>query len=125
MSGLEISSKRHLPCITKIIGIYEKKKKNSLDISKFPLALQPEALVNTSGRVLFSRPGCVGAPVTLCTPALLLYLHSCLGLYGGMLPRKIFDKNGVIWCNLGRPKVCYYHLKLNNFKGKKSTRKLN
>ena len=23
-----------------------------------------------------------------------------------MLPRKYFDKNGVIWCNLGRPKVC-------------------
>ena len=30
--------------------------KFSLEISKFLLALQPEALVNTSGRVLFSSP---------------------------------------------------------------------
>ena len=37
---------------------------------------------------------------------------------GGILPRKIFDKNGAIWCNLGRPKVCYYQPKINNFKGK-------
>ena len=29
----------------------------SLEISTFSLALQPEALVNTSGRVLFSSPG--------------------------------------------------------------------
>ena len=35
-----------------------------------------------------------------------------------MLPRKIFDKNGVIWCNLGPPKVCYYQPKINNFKEK-------
>ena len=28
-----------------------------------------------------------------------------------MLPRKIFDKNGVFWYNLGRPKVCYYQPK--------------
>ena len=33
-------------------------------------------------------------------------------------PPKIFDKNGVIWCNLGRSKVCYYNLKINNFKEK-------
>ena len=32
------------------------KMKYSLEISKFSLALQPEALVNTSGRVLFSSP---------------------------------------------------------------------
>ena len=36
-----------------------------------------------------------------------------------MLPRNIFDKNGVIWCNLGRPKVCYYQPKNEQFKGKK------
>ena len=28
-----------------------------------------------------------------------------------MLPWKIFDKNFAIWCNLGRPKVCYYQPK--------------
>ena len=50
-AGLEISENRHLPCITKNIGIYV-----SLEISKFSLALQPEALVNTSGQVLFSSP---------------------------------------------------------------------
>ena len=33
------------------------KNQFSLEISKFSLALQPEALVNTSGRVLFSSPG--------------------------------------------------------------------
>ena len=54
--GLEISQNRHLPCITKIIDIYGKQL-FSLEISKFSLALQPEALVNTSGRVLFSSPG--------------------------------------------------------------------
>ena len=32
-------------------------KKISLEISKFLLALQPEAVVNTSGRVLFLSPG--------------------------------------------------------------------
>ena len=35
-----------------------------------------------------------------------------------MNPRKIFDKIGVIWCNLGHPKVCYYSLKINKLKGK-------
>ena len=33
-----------------------------------------------------------------------------------MLPRKFFGKNGVIWCNLGRPKVCCNRPKINNFK---------
>ena len=41
-----------------------------------------------------------------------------LGGSGGIVPRKIFDKNGVIWFNLGRPKVCYYQSKINSFKGK-------
>ena len=27
-----------------------------------------------------------------------------LGRSGGMLPRENFDKNGVIWCNVGVPK---------------------
>ena len=36
------------------------KKKCSLEISKFSLALQSEALVNTSGRVLFSSPVMLG-----------------------------------------------------------------
>ena len=35
---------------------YMGKKIFSLEVSKFSLALQPEALVNTSGRVLFSSP---------------------------------------------------------------------
>ena len=35
---------------------YIGKNSFSLKISKFPLALQPEALVNTSGRVQFSSP---------------------------------------------------------------------
>ena len=36
-----------------------------------------------------------------------------------MLSRKFFDKNGVIWCNLGCPKVCYYQpKKKQQFKGK-------
>ena len=56
-AGLEISQNRHLPCITKIIGIYGKKFNcHYIEISKFSLALQPEALVNTSGRVQFSSP---------------------------------------------------------------------
>ena len=29
-----------------------------------------------------------------------------------MPPQQIFDKNGVIWCYLGRPKVCYYRPKI-------------
>ena len=29
----------------------------------------------------------------------------------GRLPQIFFDKNGVIWCNLGRPKVCKYQPK--------------
>ena len=35
-----------------------------------------------------------------------------------MLPWKIFDKKGVIWCNLGRPKVCNYQPKNQQFKEK-------
>ena len=43
----------------------------SLEISKFSLALQPKALVNTSGRVLFSSPD-----YTTTIDALLpIYLH--------------------------------------------------
>ena len=53
ISGLEISENRHLPCNTNI-GMYG--GENSLEISKFFLALQPEALVNTSRQVLFSSP---------------------------------------------------------------------
>ena len=53
LTGLEISENRHLPCITEFIGI---QIKFSLEILKYSLALQPEALVNTSGRVLFSSP---------------------------------------------------------------------
>ena len=43
-----------------------------------------------------------------------------------MLPRKFFEKNGVIrqiWCNLGRPKVCYYQPKNQQFEGKKINKK--
>ena len=42
-----------------------------------------------------------------------------------MLPRKIFDRDDVIWCNLGRPKVCYYQPKHQQFEGEKSTRNFN
>ena len=35
-----------------------------------------------------------------------------------MLPPNFFDKNGVIWCNLGCPKVCYYQPKNQQFSGK-------
>ena len=35
-----------------------------------------------------------------------------------MLPQKCFDKNGVIWCNLGRPKYVINNLKIHNFKEK-------
>ena len=38
-----------------------------------------------------------------------------LGGSGGMLPRKFYEKNGVIWCNLGFPKVCYYQPKNQQF----------
>ena len=37
-------------------------------MSKFSLALQPEALVNTSGRVLFSSPGCGEKKHSPCKP---------------------------------------------------------
>ena len=40
------------------------KKYFSLEISKFSLDLQPEALVNMSGRVLFSSPVCYHTPNT-------------------------------------------------------------
>ena len=43
------------PASPKILA-YMGKSYISLEISKFSLALQPEALVNTSGRVLFSSP---------------------------------------------------------------------
>ena len=58
VSGLEISQNRHLPCITKFFGIYGKIINLHWKSSKVSLALQPEALVNTSGRVDFSSPGC-------------------------------------------------------------------
>ena len=45
-----------MPCITKIIGLYGKNDNLPWKSSKFSLALQPEALVNTSGRVDFSSP---------------------------------------------------------------------
>ena len=55
-AGLKISENRHLPCITKIIGIYGGKFYFPIEISKFSLALHPQELVNTSGRVQFSSP---------------------------------------------------------------------
>ena len=55
-AGLEISQNRHSPCFTKIIGMYGKTDNLPWKLSKFSLALQPEALVNTSGRVDFSSP---------------------------------------------------------------------
>ena len=56
IAGLEISQNRHLPCITKFFGIYGKIINLHWKSSKVSLALQPEALVNTSGRVDFSSP---------------------------------------------------------------------
>ena len=56
VSGLEISQNRHLPCITKNFGIYGKNIHLHWKSSKVSLALQPEVLVNTSGRVDFSSP---------------------------------------------------------------------
>ena len=47
------------------------------------------------------------------------------GVSRGMLPRKISEKNGVFWCNLGRPKVCYYQPKNQEFKGEKINKKHN
>ena len=44
-----------------------------------------------------------------------------LGGSGGLLRRKFFDKNGVIWGNLGVSKVCLHQCKNHNFKGNKST----
>ena len=55
-AGLEISQNRHSPCITKFFGIYGKIITLHWKSSKVLLALQPEALVNTSGRVDFSSP---------------------------------------------------------------------
>ena len=55
-SGLEISQNRHLPCIKNLFGIYGKIINLHWKSSKVSLALQPEALVNTSGRVDFSSP---------------------------------------------------------------------
>ena len=55
-AGLEISQNWHLPCITKIIDIYGYNINFHWKSSKIPLALQPGALVNTSGRVDFSSP---------------------------------------------------------------------
>ena len=40
-----------------------------------------------------------------------------------MLPRKILDKNGAIWCNLGLPKYVITNLKINNFKEKRKPTK--
>ena len=55
-AGLEISQNRHLPSITKCFGIYGKNINLHWKSFKISLALQPEALVNTSGRVDFSSP---------------------------------------------------------------------
>ena len=50
--------------LKKVLALHHKnywhiwgKNSFTLEMSKFSLALQPEALVNTSGRVLFSSPG--------------------------------------------------------------------
>ena len=64
----------HLPGIREIIGIYGKKNNLHKKYIFFSLALQPEALLNTSGRVLFSSPGL--APVLQSRP-----LFFSLGLY--------------------------------------------
>ena len=44
------------PASQKLLA-YMGKNQFLLEISKFSLALQPEALVNMSGRVIFSSPG--------------------------------------------------------------------
>ena len=44
------------PASQKSIGIYGEIFIFTIEISKFSLAMQPEALVNTSGRVIFSSP---------------------------------------------------------------------
>ena len=44
-----------------------------------------------------------------------------LGGSGGLLPGENFDKNGVIWCNLGVLKYAITKVKINHFKVNKST----
>ena len=58
------------PASQKIIGIYGKNVNLHWKSSKVSLALQPEALVNRSGRVDFSRPD-VG--INSCPPGLNQY----------------------------------------------------
>ena len=50
------------------------------------------------------------------------YKKSFLQYIGALLlgGSKNFDKNGVIWCNLGRPNVCYYQPKNHQFYGGKN-----
>ena len=55
-AGLEISEDRHLPCITKKYWHIWGKILFSIEKSNYSLALLPEELVNTSGRVLFLSP---------------------------------------------------------------------
>ena len=55
-ADLKISLNRHLPFITKTIAIYDENVNLHLKSCKFSSALQPEALVNMSLRLDFSKP---------------------------------------------------------------------
>ena len=63
------------PAAQKIL-VYMGKINFSLEISKFSLALQPEALVNTSGRVLFSSPVDHSLFQGIARKVLLNHLHT-------------------------------------------------
>ena len=63
-------------------------------------------------RGLHSR--CIGSPITIKR-------HTHARGVRGMLPQENFDKNSVIWCNLGIPRYVITILKINNLKVTKST----
>ena len=51
----------------------------------------------------------------------MMLIITCAKGSGGMLPLKIFDKNGAICCILGVPKLVIINLKISIFLGNKST----
>ena len=51
----------------------------------------------------------------------MMLAHTCARGVRGMLPLKMFDKNGAIWCILSAPKYVIINLKINNFLDNKST----
>ena len=92
------------------LALHNKKYWNVCDIfnshwkaSKFSLALQPEALVNTSGRVDFSSPACIwGLLIGVLNQCQQFSRYIKVAFDGILFPNPVWDIFGEVFYNCFR-----------------------